>query len=113
MPNDYVKKEPTKTERMLYELVMAQNSIEKGLWSTSSLVMVLAMLTKQEPKEIAELMVNGDEKLREFSTKINDEIKKLEAIKHPVSHKASQGEQDHDHDHSKSDVKTIEELKAE
>ncbi len=82
MGKDYLKKEPSKTEKMIYELVMAQNSMEKGLWSTSSLVMVLAILTKQDPKEIAELMVNGDEKLREFSGKINEEIKKLEAEKH-------------------------------
>ncbi len=92
MGKDYLKKEPSKTDRMIYELVMAQNSMEKGLWSTSSLVMVLAMLTKQEPKEIAVLMVNGDEKLRDFSTKINEEIKKLEAEKHK------------DHDHAKADA---------
>jgi len=91
MGKDYLKKEPSKTDRMIYELVMAQNSMEKGLWSTSSLVMVLAMLTKQNPKDIAELMVNGDEKLKEYSGKINEEIKKLETEKHK------------DHDHAKEE----------
>ena len=81
MPNDYIKKEPTKTEKMLYELVMAHNQMEKGLWSTSSLTIVLALLTKQKPEEIAELMVNGDEKLKEFSGKINEAVKKLGAEK--------------------------------
>lgn len=82
MPNDYIKKEPTKTEKMLYELAMAQNSMERGLWSTSSMVIILAMLTKQNPKEIAELMVNGDAKLKEFSDKINEIVKQLDAKKH-------------------------------
>lgn len=103
MGKDYLKKEPSKTDRMIYELVMAQNSMEKGLWSTSSLVMVLAMLTKQEPKEIAALMVNGDEKLRDFNTKINEEIKKLEAEKHPISPEATLDK--HDHDHAKKEDK--------
>ena len=93
MPNDYIKKEPSKTEKMLYELVMAHNQMEKGLWSTSTLVISLAMLTKTSPEEIAELMVNGDEKLKEFSGKINEAVKKLEAEKHKG------------HDHTKEDVK--------
>lgn len=82
MANDFKHKEPSKTERMLYELVMAHNQMEKGLWSTSSVAISLAFLTKQDPKEIAELMVNGDAKLKEYSQKINDEIKKLEEEKH-------------------------------
>lgn len=90
MSKDYLKKEPSKTEKMIYELVMAQNSMEKGLWSTSSLVIVLALLTKQNPKDIAELMVNGDGKLKEFSGKINEEIKKLEAEKHKTQGPANE-----------------------
>jgi len=82
MPNDYIKKEPTKTEKMLYELAMAQNQMEKGLWSTSTVVMVLGILTKAKPEEIAELMVNGDEQIKKFSTEINEIAKKLEAKKH-------------------------------
>ncbi|HYV34015.1 MAG TPA: hypothetical protein VE973_04180 [Candidatus Limnocylindria bacterium] len=89
MPNDYIKKEPTKTEKMLYEVVMAQNQMEKGLWSTSTLVMALAILSKAKPEEIAELMVNGDDKIREFSGKVNEIAKKLDEAKHK------------DHDHSK------------
>ena len=87
MPNDYVKKEPTKTEKMLYELAVAQNQMEKGLWSTSTLVMVLAILNKAKPQEIAELMVNGDAKIKEFSEEVNQIVKKLDAEKH----------KDHDH----------------
>lgn len=82
MPHDYVKKEPTKTERMLYELAVAQNQMEKGLWSTSTLVLVVAILTKQKPEDVAELMVNGDDKIKEFSEQINKIVKELDAKKH-------------------------------
>ena len=90
MPNDYKQKEPSKTERMLYELAMAQNQMEKGLWSTSTVVMALALLTKAKPEEIAALMYE-DEKIKEFSNKVNEHIKKLEAEKHKG------------HDHAKED----------
>lgn len=89
MPNDYIKKEPSKTEKMLYELAMAQHQMEKGLWSTSTLVMVLAILTKQDPQKIADLMINGDEQIKEFSGKVNELAKKLDEAKHPTSHEAS------------------------
>lgn len=82
MSQDFKHKEPTKTERMLYEIVMAQNSMEKGLWSTSSLVIILAMMTNQDPEKIAEMMVNGQDQLKEYSNKVNDAIKKLEEEKH-------------------------------
>lgn len=92
MVNDYLKKEPSKNEKMLYELAMAQNQMEKGLWSTSTLVMVLAILSKTKPEEIAELMVNGDEKIKEFSSKVNEIAKKLDEAKH----------KDHDHPHDQA-----------
>lgn len=99
MANDYIKKEPTKTERMLYELAMSHNQMEKGLWSTSTLVMVLAILSKAKPEEIAELMVNGDQKIKDFSNSINETIKKLEAKKHPPTQEASEDKhKNHKHD---------------
>ena len=101
MANDYIKKEPTKNERMLYELAVAQNQMEKGLWSTSSLVIILGLLTKQDPNKIADLMVNGDAQLKEFSQKINDEIKRLETDKHK------------DHDHSKEEPKAEDKKEVE
>lgn len=85
MANDFQKKEPTKNEKMIYELYMQMQSMEKGLWSTSSLVIVMAMLTKQDPQAVAELLVNGDEKIRDFSKQINDAIKVLEEKKHDHS----------------------------
>jgi hypothetical protein len=81
MANDYLKKEPSKTEKMMYELAISQQHLERSLWSTSTVLMALAILSKADPKEIAEMMINGDEKIKEFSTKINEEIKKLEEAK--------------------------------
>jgi hypothetical protein len=95
MPHDYKQKEPSKTERMLYELAMNQNQMEKGLWSTSTVVMALAILTKSKPEEVAELMFEN-EKIKEFSEKVNEKIKKLEAEKH----------KDHKHEDTPVDEKT-------
>ncbi len=102
MPNDFVKKEPTKNEKMLQELAMAQYQMERGLWSTSTLVMVLSILTKQKPEDVADLMVNGDEKIKEFSNKVNEVVRKLEAEKHPEKHGQSHeghNHSDHNHEH--------------
>jgi hypothetical protein len=125
MSKDYLKKQPTKTESMIYELAMAQRQMENGLWSTSSLVMILAILTKQKPEEIAELMVNGDAQLKEYSDKVNEIIKKLNTEKreamqkagavdeHPTSHKATSdvhaghdhSKHEHNHDHGTEEAK--------
>src|SRR5438552_3020013 len=105
MANDFQKKEPTKTEKMIYELVMNQNSMERGLWSTSTLVIILAMLTKQEPEKIAELMVNGDSQIKEFSNKVNEAVKKLEAEKFSFAKASEDKHKGHDHgDHSHEDA---------
>lgn len=93
MSKDYIKKEPTKNEKMLHELAMAQYQMERGLWSTSTLVMVLSILTKQKPEDVADLMVNGDKQIKEFSDKVNEIVRKLESEKHK------------DHDHAKEDHK--------
>jgi hypothetical protein len=83
MPNDFLKREPSKTEKMLYELAMAQHQMEKGLLSTSTVAMALAVINKIKPEELAELMANGDDKIKEYSNKVNEAIKKLEEAKKP------------------------------
>ena len=80
MANDFKHKEPSKTEKVLYELMMNQQNMERALWSNSSVVMAVAMLTGTDPKKVAELLTN-DEKLKEFSGQINEEIKNLQAEK--------------------------------
>lgn len=86
MANDYKQKEPSKAERMIYELAVNQQQMEKGLWSTSTVVMALAILTKVKPEEVAKLMFE-DDKIKEFSQQVNEVIKKLEAEKHKHEHK--------------------------
>lgn len=81
MANDYLKKEPTKTEKMLYELAMQQHSMERGLWSTSAHVVALGLVLGADPKKVAEFMVGGDEKIKEYSKVINEEIERLEKEK--------------------------------
>jgi Sec-independent protein translocase protein TatA len=65
--------------------------MEKGLWSTSAHVVALGLVLGADPKKIAEIMVSGDEKIKEFSKQINEEIKRLEE----EAHKG--------HDHGKGD----------
>lgn len=81
MSHDYLKKEPSKTEKMLYELAMNQNQMQKGLWSTSTVAMAAAIAAKIKPEELAALIVD-DGKIKEFSEKVNEIIKKLESEKH-------------------------------
>ena len=105
MANDFKHKEPSKTERMMYEIVRNQQSMEKGLWSTSTLVIALGILTKTDPEKIAEIMVSGDEQIKEYSKKVNDAIKKLEEAKN-----GAKGEQEHNHDepgHTHDSVETM------
>lgn len=82
MATDYLKKEPSKTEKMLYDLAVAQHQMEKGLWSTSTVAMALAILTKTKPEDLAELMADGDSKIKAYSEKVNEIIKQKGAEKH-------------------------------
>ena len=99
MSNDFKQKEPTKAERMIFELAMNQQQMEKAMWSTSTLVITLAMLTNQDPKAVAEMMVNGDEKLKEYSKQVNEAIAALEKEKHKDH--AHNNEHDHKHEENK------------
>jgi hypothetical protein len=103
MSNDYLKKEPSKTEKMIYELFMQHQSMEKAIWSTSTLNIVLAILTKTDPEKIAELMVNGNDEIKEYSKKVNEAVDKLEKIKHPeAEHNHDHSHEGHDHGHEET-----------
>lgn len=81
MPNDYLKKEPTKTEKLIYELAMNQRQMEKGLWSTSAHVVALGIALGVDPKKVGEILADGDEKIKDYSNKVNETIQKLESEK--------------------------------
>ena len=95
MATDYLKKEPSKTEKMLYELAMQMHSMEKGLWSTSAHVVALGLVLGADPEKVAEILANGDEKIKEYSNKINAAVQKIEAKKHEG------------HDHAKQDSQNL------
>lgn len=82
MPNDFKQKEPTKTERVLYELAMRQEMQDRSLMTNSALLVSLGMLLDVKPEKLAETLINNNEKIKEYSTKLNEEIGKLEKEKH-------------------------------
>lgn len=83
MKNDYQKKAPTKTERMLLDLAVFQQNMENNLFSTSQMTIVLGILGKLEPEEVAQLMVNGQDKIRGFTVRLNNKMKELVKEKQP------------------------------
>lgn len=81
MSNDFKKKEPTKTEKVLYELMMRQEMADRNLWTTSAHVIGLGMLLNIKPEQIAELLVQGQDKIKDYGQQINQAIEKLEKEK--------------------------------
>lgn len=101
MPHDFKHKEPSKTEKVLYELMRNQQGMERALWSNSSVVMAIAMLQKVDPEKIAEMLVDKEPEMKEYSKKINDAIKKLEEKKDGSAE--TSGSHDHDHVHTEEE----------
>jgi hypothetical protein len=95
MANDFKKKEPTKTEKVLYELMMRQEMADRNLWTTSAHVIGLGMLLDIKPEQIAEMLVNGQEKVKVYGQQINQAIEKLEKERR----QAQPDEHGHTHPH--------------
>ena len=94
MPHDYLKKEPTKTEKLIYELFRHQDDMARSLWSTSSFATALAYLLKADPQKVAELLTSDHEKVKEYSDKVNKAIQEIEAKrKMEEESKSAQSEQ--------------------
>jgi hypothetical protein len=79
MPNDFKKKEPTKNEQMFYDMAMSMDMIDRRLWTTSSFVTALAILSGADPEKIARLLTTDMAKIQEYSKTINDAISKIES----------------------------------
>lgn len=79
MSNDFKRKEPTKTEKVLYELMMRQEMADRNLWTTSAHVIGLGLLLNIKPEQIAEMLVGGQDKVKDYGQKINEAIERLEA----------------------------------
>lgn len=102
MSKDFLKKEPSKTEKALYELMMRQEMADRNLWTTSAHVIGLGMLLDIKPEQIAELLVNGQDKVKVYGQEINQAIEKLE-IERKKSHPQDHNHADHDHIHAHED----------
>ncbi len=78
---DYLKKEPTRSERALYEMAMHLQHLDRSLISNSAHAVALGMLLDIKPEKIAEILVNSNDKIKEYGQAINAEIEKLESAK--------------------------------
>ena len=96
MSNDYKKKEPTKTEKVLYELFMQQQGMERSLVTNSALLVSLAMLMNIEPEKLAEAL-SDNEKIKAYSDRINKKIDELDSAKGAKSEPAAKSETPEDH----------------
>ena len=77
MAHDFKKKEPSKTEKVLYELFMQQQGMERALTTNSALMISMAMILKIEPEKLAEALADN-KPIKEYSDRINKKIDELE-----------------------------------
>ena len=95
MPNDYVKKEPTKTEKFMYELAVHQQQLEHQVFSNSMTVLAVALAVGADAEKVAKFLTTDEEKIKEFGKSINAAIEKLKPSK-------DMPEEEHKHEHSKA-----------
>ena len=60
MPNDYIKKEPTKTEKFMYELAMHQQQLENQTFSKSMTVLAVALALGADAEKIVRAAEAGE-----------------------------------------------------
>jgi len=77
MAHDYLKKEPSKTEKIMYELAMHQQNLEQSTFSNSMTILAVAVALGADADKIAKLLTSDDEKIKEFGKKINEAIDKI------------------------------------
>ena len=83
MANDYLKKEPSKTEKALYEIAMRVEMQDRSLHSNSGHIIALSIALDLDPKKVAEILLD-DAAIRDYAKKINDAIKEIEDKKKPT-----------------------------
>lgn len=81
MSKDYIKKEPTKTEKFMYELAVHQQQLENQAFSNSMTILAVALSLGAEPEKIAKFLTTDEEKIKEFGKNINAAIDKLKPAK--------------------------------
>jgi hypothetical protein len=103
MSHDFLKKEPTKTEKMMYEIVMQQQQMERGLWTTSAHVCALALVLGASPEKVAEFMTLKEDQIKDYSQKINEAIAKIEKERHDKEHAGHEHGDEHEHNDNNND----------
>ncbi len=98
MATDYQKKEPSKTEKVLMELMLQHHDINHRTSTNSALVVAACILLGVSPEKLAEQMVTGQDKIKEFSQKVNAELDRLSE-----AHQKKDGHAGHDHGHQDGD----------
>ena len=81
MANDFQKKQPTKNERAIYDIIMHSQMLERNIWSNSAHVVAMSILLDVDPEKVADLLTNGQDKIEAYGKKINEAIDRLETIK--------------------------------
>lgn len=81
MPHDYIKKEPSKTEKFMYELAMHQQQLENQTFSNSMTVLAVALALGADAEKIAKFLTTDEAKIKEFGKSINEAIDKLKGPK--------------------------------
>ena len=102
MAKDFMKPQPSKNEKMFYDLMMSMDVLDRRVWTTSSFVTALAIHLKIQPKQIAELLTTGQQQIKDFSKQINDEIDKIEEAEKAKNGTVEEGEV-HEHSHEGHD----------
>jgi hypothetical protein len=100
--SDYLKKQPSKNEKVFSEITMYLHDIDHRIWSVASQVLAMGLVQKVSPKDMAEMLTGNDSKLQEYAKQINEEIKKIEGDKAPAE------THNHVHDHAQEAVAEIE-----
>ncbi len=81
MANDFKQKQPTKTEMALYEIASHMQAMDRNLVTNSAFIAILALMTKADPKTIAEYLTTKRQEVQDYSKKINEAIDELEKAK--------------------------------
>ncbi len=84
MAKDYIKREPNKTEKFMYELAMHQQQLENQAFSNSMTILAVALSMGADAEKIAKYLTQDEEKIKEFGKNINAAIEKLKPTKEDI-----------------------------
>ena len=77
MPHDFKQKEPSKNEKMMYQLAMHQQQIENQTFSNSMTILAVALALGADAEKVAKYLTTDEAKIKEFGKAINEAIDKL------------------------------------